>query len=144
MTENTTAPRFVAAEASYESDGQTFGPLWGVRDNETGLFAPFGGGADLAEYAAQQVAARPDAGWDFLPVVATVEPADAPRYEWTGAIYTEATGESSTAYGAVDNELGRFYPFSDDAADPDAASFVADVEATPGKYVFAAAYTKTN
>ncbi|UIW13237.1 hypothetical protein SEA_WARDA_55 [Arthrobacter phage Warda] len=141
MSENT---RYVAAEATYTaSNGETATPTWGVLDTVENTFAPFGGNEELAKYAAATVAEKPDLGWDFVADFTLA--AKAERFEWTGAVYTEWNGESTIAYGAVDNELARFYPFSDDADDPDASGFVASVASAPeGKYQYAAAYTKTN
>ncbi|QIG58531.1 hypothetical protein PQE18_gp53 [Arthrobacter phage DrSierra] len=65
-----TTPRYVPAEKAYlTADGETGGPHWGVLDNETGLFAPFGGDALLAAYATEAVTAKPDLGWEFVPVL---------------------------------------------------------------------------
>ncbi|QOP65112.1 hypothetical protein PQE12_gp52 [Arthrobacter phage Adumb2043] len=135
--------RFVPAKATYTDpkSGQTAVGSWGVLDTVDNTFAPFGGNEVLASYAAQKVAEKPYLPWSFLSDFTLA----AERFEWTGAVYTEWNGQSATAYGAVDNELERFYPFSDNADDPDAKGFVASVaEAPEGKYQFASAYTKTN
>ncbi|WAB10831.1 hypothetical protein SEA_TUCK_57 [Arthrobacter phage Tuck] len=140
MSENT---RYVPAEASFTepTTGERVESAWGVLDTVENTFAPFGGDEELATFAAQRVEEKPWLPWSFLPDFTLA----APRFEWIEATYAEYDGESSTAYGAVDNELGRFYPFSHDADDPDASAFVADVAKSPeGKYSFAAPYTKTN
>ncbi|UIW13537.1 membrane protein [Arthrobacter phage Lizalica] len=143
----TTSPRYTAAEAAYVNSrsGETTPVHWGVLDNETGLFAPFGSPSrDLAEYAAERIAANPNAGWTFVePVDLVTEEPAAPRFEWTGADYLESGGYRSTGYGAVDHKLGRFFPFSDDPSDPDGSAFTADVAANPHKYAFATDYTIT-
>ncbi|QXO14589.1 hypothetical protein SEA_KAYLISSA_55 [Arthrobacter phage Kaylissa] len=142
MSENT---RYVPAEASYTNrmTDEVEVPSWGVLDTVENKFAPFGGSEELAKFAAERVAAMPYLPWTFLDEFTLA--AKTERFEWTGAIYTEWNGESATAYGAVDNELARFYPFSDRADDPDGLAFVADVASSPeGKYQFADAYTKTN
>ncbi|WNO26071.1 hypothetical protein SEA_WILDWEST_52 [Arthrobacter phage Wildwest] len=141
--------RYTPAKAAYvETRTGTPAPAsWGVLDNETGLFAPFGfTSRDGAEFAAGRVAELPDAGWDFVePLDLVTEEAPAPRFEWIEAVYTEANGASETAFGAVDNELNRFYPFSDVANDPDASGFVADLAMHPeGKYSFAQSFTRAN
>lgn len=138
--------RFIPAKASFVDP--VLGaqpPSWGVFDTVEHRFAPFGGGQELAEHAAEKVNEKPELPWSFVDSFVIGDATDAKRFEWTGAVYTEANGQSSTAYGAVDNELGRFYPFSDNAHDPDAEGFVASVASAPeGKYLFASAYTKTN
>ncbi|QGZ17354.1 hypothetical protein SEA_POWERPUFF_56 [Arthrobacter phage Powerpuff] len=142
MSENT---RYVAAEASYTNrmTDEVEVPSWGVLDTVENKFAPFGGSEELAKFAAERVAAMPHLPWTFLDEFTLA--AKTERFEWTGAVYTEWNGESTIAYGAVDNELERFYPFSDNADDPDASGFVASVaEAPEGKYQYASAYTKTN
>ncbi|QOP64357.1 hypothetical protein SEA_NIOBE_54 [Arthrobacter phage Niobe] len=140
MTENT---RYVPAKATYTDPrtGESSLTAWGVHDTVENTFAPFGGNEALAQYAAAEVTRKPFLDWSFVSDF-TLAPQ---RFEWIEATYAEHDGESATAYGAVDNELGRFYPFSHDADDPDAYAFVADVAKNPeGKYSFAAPYTKTN
>lgn len=140
MSENT---RYVPAKAVYTEPmtGESV-PSWGVLDTVDNTFAPFGGNEELAQFAAQRISEKPFLPWSFLTdfTLAAEE-----RFEWTGAVYAEWDGRSATAYGAVDNELGRFYPFSGDPRDPDASGFVASVAAAPeGKYQFSSTYTKTN
>lgn len=134
-------PRYVPAQATYtETQTGERVPSWGVLDTVENTFAPFGGSEEVAKFAATRVAEEPGLPWTF---VSDFELA-AQRFEWTGADYAEWDGSNATGYGAVDNELGRFYPFSDDADDPDGRAFVADVEANPGKYSYSSTYTKTN
>ncbi|WNN94013.1 hypothetical protein SEA_NITRO_57 [Arthrobacter phage Nitro] len=139
MTKNT---RYVPAKAHYTDPqtGQHAVDVWGVHDTVEKTFAPFGGNEGLAAYAANAVAAKPYLDWSFVSDFTLA----ARRFEWTGATYKEYDGEDAKGFGAVDNELGRFYPFSDDADDPDAHAFVADVERSPGKYTYSSTYTKTN
>ncbi|WVX87906.1 hypothetical protein SEA_BERRIE_55 [Arthrobacter phage Berrie] len=70
MPENTTAPapRYVPAEASFTepATGERVESAWGVLDKQENRFAPFGGNAELAAYAAQSVTARPYLDWAFV------------------------------------------------------------------------------
>lgn len=145
-------PRYVPALATWtEKDGTPQPPTFGVLDTLENTFAPFGGpdlseeaGHALAEFAAARVAAKPELPWSFLADFELVPVAS--RFEWIKATYGDPAlglGGEVTSWGAVDNELGRFYPFSNDEHDPDAEDFVASVAAAPeGKYRYPATFTR--
>ncbi|UIW13311.1 hypothetical protein SEA_CREWMATE_60 [Arthrobacter phage Crewmate] len=139
-------PRFVPALASWtDKDGSKVAPTFGVLDTLENTFAPFGRpgmddeeGHALAEFAASRVAAMPGLPWTFTAAfeLVQVEPRPSVRFEWIKAAYPDGT-RSFTSWGAVDNELGRFYPFSNNEHDPEAQGFVASVAAAPeGKYAY--------
>ncbi|WVX88044.1 hypothetical protein SEA_TFORTROY_56 [Arthrobacter phage TforTroy] len=135
-------PRYIPFRATFVETLE--GPMkgqsvtaWGVLDNEESRFAPFGGNAALAEYAATAVEAKPDSPWswvdDFTP---------AARFEWRRATYNNVT-EPTT--GVLDTEENRFAPFGYEEGDGvDGADVVADVARRPEAYAYTSDYKLTD
>lgn len=142
-------PRFIPALASWTSpsSGEKVGPSYGVLDTLENTFAPFldeGVGAEtgdaLAAHAAKTVAAKPEAGWDFVPDFELV-PVKA-RFEWRRATYDRVKTPTT---GVLDHELGRFAPFGYEERDGvDVADVVASVARTPENYAYTSDYTLTD
>ncbi|WGH21127.1 hypothetical protein SEA_CASSIA_54 [Arthrobacter phage Cassia] len=142
-------PRFVPALATWtspESGEKGIGPSYGVLDTLENTFAPFldeGVGAKigdaLAAHAAETVAAKPEAGWDFVPDFELV-PVKA-RFEWRRATYDRVKTPTT---GVLDNELGRFAPFGYEGSGVNVDDVVASVALAPENYAYTSDYKLTD